>query len=719
MKDHAKKNTNSSPDIEDKKTHFIESNISSDFFKVFEHHPHGYALFEIVTDTEKQISDFIPREINRAFGELIGVESEKISGSSFRDLFPDAANAQFFSAVTDIVNNRKSGHFELWSSRLSRWFDITVFSPNPPHFFATFIDISDRKQVEEKLLSSQEAFHDLVENVNDALYSVDNKGIITFVSTAIYKILGYEPNELIGKSFLQLIHSDDIGRIRLEFEEVLENILYPSEYRLLTKEGGTKWVRTSSRPMFENNNVIGVRGVLVDISERKQAEQALNQSEERYRLLFENASEVIANIDKDGKYIFLNKSAANMLGGVAADFEGKYVWEVFPVEGRTMFDNSISRVIRDGISFITERQHTIHGELRWFKTNLQPVYDSDGKIRSALIISNDIDSQKKLALYYEARLQLLQKLRRAGNIDDCLKFGCQAILQAGYFKRAVLTLHNNKREITNLGQVGLDSKTVEKARKAPAPSLELAAKITQNRFQISHSYFIPVEAGMFAEYSPRMISQNDEPLKRPNAWLPGDELFVPITNNDDTIEGWLSADTPIDGGRPGVELIKNLEELVTITAQRIHEIQNFELMLDKSRALTDSNATLRVLMAHLDEKSAEIKNQVGSQILQKLMPALDKIPRKDGTINKTYLQVLRAGLDELLNMSGGTRPVFANLSPRESEICMMIKAGSTSGEISSALDITEYTVKKHRENIRKKLGIANKKVNLWAYLNSI
>jgi hypothetical protein len=270
-----------------------------------------------------------------------------------------------------------------------------------------------------------------------------------------------------------------------------------------------------------------------------------------------------------------------------------------------------------------------------------------------------------------------------------------------------------------LGQVGLDDKTVEKARKAPAPSLELAAKITQEKFQISHSFFIPVEAGLFSEYSPRIISQDDEAQMQANAWLPGDELFVPITNNDDTIEGWLSADTPVDGARPSLGQIKNLEELVNITAQRIHEIQNFELMLDKSRALTDSNATLRVLMAHLDEKSAEIKNQVGSQILQKLLPALDKIPRKDGTINKTYLQVLRAGLDELLNMSGGTRPVFANLSPRESEICMMIKAGSTSGEISSALDITEYTVKKHRENIRKKLGIANKKVNLWAYLNSI
>ena len=698
-----------------------DSNNSGDigvFFDLFENHPYGYASCKVTSDTNGDVIDFIPLEINSALGKIIGKDPESIIGKSLIEAFPASSGSPFFSQIAEIVKYKGSGHFEFWSKVLNKWLDITVFAPNTETFIATFIDISEKIDTEKLLKSSQDAFRELVENVNDVLYSANIDGLITYVSLPIKRILGYEPRDLIGKSYIELIHPEDIDRIRMEFGDVLSNNLYPSEYRMVTKTGEIKWVRTSSRPIMESGTVIGIRGVLVDITERKKAELALTQSEEQFRLLFDNAGEVIANIDKDGKFVFINRTAANFLGCRPSDVIGKLIWDVFPIEGRDMYSKSIVRVINDGISLVAERQHTIRGELRWFKTNLQPVIDIDGNIRGALIISNDIDSQKKLALYFEARLQLLQQLRKANDIDDCLKYACEAIYQAGFFKRAVMTLHNNRREITHLGQVGLETRLVEKARKAPAPSQELSSKMTQDKFIISHSFFIPLEAELFSRHTERMIKQSEKLQLRANAWIPGDELFVPIINNNDVVEGWLSVDTPFDGSRPGTERIKHLEEIVSITAQRAREIRNYELLLDKSKELEDSNSALRALTSLLNNVNKEFSDKIGLQINEKLLPALDKIIKKDGSINKSYLQVLRAGLEDLRNLSGSDKKVHANLSPREYEICMMIKAGATSGEIARDLDIDISTVKKHRENIRKKLKIANKRVNLWYYLNS-
>jgi len=147
----------------------------------------------------------------------------------------------------------------------------------PTGIIAVARDITERKRVEEALRESEEKYRDLVENINDVIYAVDKNGVVTYVSPVIESFIGYSPQEVIGRSFAEFIYQEDLQRIRKSFRRVLSGQIEENEYRVLTKSGETRWMRTSSQPIFIGDRVIGVQGVLADITERKRAEEALRQ----------------------------------------------------------------------------------------------------------------------------------------------------------------------------------------------------------------------------------------------------------------------------------------------------------------------------------------------------------------------------------------------------------------------------------------------------------
>ena len=133
--------------------------------------------------------------------------------------------------------------------------------------------------------------------------------------------------------------------------------------------------------------------------------------------------------------------------------------------------------------------------------------------------------------------------------------------------------------------------------------------------------------------------------------------------------------------------------------------------------LIKKNAALSEILAHIEEEKVKIKKQVAGTIDKILMPSLNKLLNGNGSVSKYYHKQLRKNLQELSNSTGGILHAYSKLSPREVEICNLIKNGETSKEIAKILDISIVTVNKHRERIRKKLVISNKHINLASYLN--
>lgn len=130
-----------------------------------------------------------------------------------------------------------------------------------------------------QLRKSEEKYRELVENINDVLFAIDKKAMITYISPVIESALGYRDDELVGKHFLDYVHHLDKARLEIDFERALETAGAPKEYRFLDRNGETRWCRISTRPVSEGHNRIGIQGMLVDITRSKRLEEQLQRAQ--------------------------------------------------------------------------------------------------------------------------------------------------------------------------------------------------------------------------------------------------------------------------------------------------------------------------------------------------------------------------------------------------------------------------------------------------------
>jgi len=200
-------------------------------------------------------------------------------------------------------------------------------------------DITERKQAEEQLRQAKEQYQQLVENINEVIFSLDDGGTIAYVSPAVSALGAYVPTELIGRPFSDFVFPEDLTIAYSGFQRVIGGELGPSEFRMLTKSGNVRWVRSSSKPIVEQGNVVGISGALTDITERKRAEAALRASQEQFRIAQDMSPDGFTILQPvrdaqervvDFTWIYENAAVARMNGTDPEAVVGKRLLELFP-----------------------------------------------------------------------------------------------------------------------------------------------------------------------------------------------------------------------------------------------------------------------------------------------------------------------------------------------------------------------------------------------------
>jgi two-component system, cell cycle sensor histidine kinase and response regulator CckA len=179
------------------------------------------------------------------------------------------------SFVTEVVREKSQDKLEKSRNELQDTFKILQRSKNDiaESNQKLLSEIDERKRIEKTLRNSEKKYRDLVENINEVIFSVDKTGLITYVSPAVEPMLGYTPSEIIGKQIQEVIYKEDVQMVMGSFQKILTGIINPSEYRLYKKSGKLCWVQSSSKPIFNKKDVCGLQGVLTDIDDRKRAEE--------------------------------------------------------------------------------------------------------------------------------------------------------------------------------------------------------------------------------------------------------------------------------------------------------------------------------------------------------------------------------------------------------------------------------------------------------------
>jgi len=185
---------------------------------------------------------------------------------------------------------------------------------------------SERKRVSEALRESEDYFKAIIQNSSDIILIVDKLGTITHASPSIERFLGYGPDELIGKRILDLIVSDDRPRAIADFGRALltKEVPIPNVFRIRHKDGAERILEGIGKNLLDNPIVAGFVMNVRDITDRKQVEEALRESEERYRDLVENASDIVFRTDGTGHFTFINPAALRITGYEEKEIIGRH-----------------------------------------------------------------------------------------------------------------------------------------------------------------------------------------------------------------------------------------------------------------------------------------------------------------------------------------------------------------------------------------------------------
>jgi PAS domain S-box-containing protein len=250
------------------------------------------------------------------------------------------------------------------------------------------------KQAEEELRKSEDKYRSLAENAGTGVATTDLEGKFNFVNQALCKMTGYSEKELIGKPFADFLHPDDKERILQAF---LDSWKHPDlkihiEFKALHKNGHIVHMYSSPTATVCNNKIVGFNAIVSDITERKKTEQALRESEEKWKSLMENSPDHIMLLDKDAKILYINHTVPDL---TIEEVLGKSVYDYVPSAFHKIAADCFERVLETGkqSSYVTE-YHTKEGEIRHFDVRIAPVFHS-GKVVGLIIHSTDITEQKR------------------------------------------------------------------------------------------------------------------------------------------------------------------------------------------------------------------------------------------------------------------------------------------------------------------------------------
>lgn len=327
-------------------------------------------------------------ECNETGVKMLGYTKEEIIGKHITDFFTERSKKYFNEDFPKLKKYKKLLNLNREFIRKDGSTFLTILNvfseyDKDGEFSGTRAiarDITQLKQAEIALKASEEKYRLHFEYANDVIVSMDTNGVIINISPSLEKILGYKPEELIGVSFQNagIITSGSLKDAVSDFLRVLAGeTVFMSIYEFIAKDGVSVFGETSSAPLFRDGKVVGVVSIARDITDRRKAEQALKDRENRLKSIFRSAPIGIGVVSSPDRIIMdVNDEMCKMLGYHKHELVGKNALIIYPS------DKEYKRVGREKYKQIEEYGvGTI--ETQWKR--------KDGRIIDVILSSSLID----------------------------------------------------------------------------------------------------------------------------------------------------------------------------------------------------------------------------------------------------------------------------------------------------------------------------------------
>ena len=285
----------------------------------------------------------------------------------------------------------------------------------PLQFVATNTDITTRIDYKNKIAQSEAKYENLVGAIHEIIFEIDKNGNIIFLNEAWEKHLLMKVKKTIGTNALNYIHPDHraMGEKIISVPFTSQMKLHDTvELKFIAANGRSIWMEVHRTVKLDaNQEMVGISGTLINIDDKKRIELAKQESENKIARISDNISDIIAEIDEEGNYLFVSNGVRNMLGRNPDTFKGtNSILDVHP-EDRAMIQTNLFGQLLNGAKRVVEQYRVRNGsgEFTWIESILQPLISVSGN-RTFIAASRDISARRKVQEEIKAALQKEKEL---------------------------------------------------------------------------------------------------------------------------------------------------------------------------------------------------------------------------------------------------------------------------------------------------------------------
>jgi PAS domain S-box-containing protein len=532
---------------------------------------------------------------------------------------------------------------------------------------------AEHERTQEALGESEAKYRILVEQANDGILIVQD-GMIKFANHRLAEANGRTVEELINTNFLDYVRPDEVPKVANRYHRRMagEDVEKVYETVLLHKDGHEIPVEVNAGAITYQGKP-AVFAFVRDHTERKQAEEALRESNETLRALINASPLAIKAIDPESKVTMWNPAAEKIFGWTEGEVLGKYN-PVVPPDKLTEHEKLLARAFSGdaftGVEVVRQRKD---GTAIDVSLSTAPVYGSEGRVKSIMAVVEDISQRKRTE---SALKQSEEKFRALFDHTPGIAFVID--------KDTRLIAANKLRQSLIGDDVG---------RKA----LERKG-VSQETREFWHTVETQVIESGFPAWYTEIVRDGDREIRY------YENRLRPI-KKDGKVTMVIGVAFEVTERVRTEEIIRESEAKLRLQSEHLEEV----------------NAALNVLLNRRDEDKHELEEKVVANVKTLVLPYLQRL--RESGLNpqqKTIATILESNLREIVSpFVTRLSSMFVNLTPTELKVADLVRDGRTSKEIASLLNLSYNTIMFHRHNIRGKLGLKKKKTNLRSYLRSL
>ncbi len=313
--------------------------------QLFDESISAMALHEIICDADGIPVNYRFLSVNARFENLTGLREEDLLGKTVLDVLPNT-EPTWIERYGRVALSGTPAHFEDFSAELNKYFEVRAYSPEKGKFAVQFFDITERKNAEKKLSEQEKYLRTILETTQDGFWIIDQNGKIEEANAAYVKMSGYSQAELLQLTLEDLDADEKPAEIARHLRRIQANGYENFETRHRRKDGSSYHVELSVSFLPINGGKLFC--FCRNVTERTEAQQALRQSEEHFRGIYENLPLGYQSLNTRGVIVNVNKAWLKMLGYTQLEVINREFISLLPVEYQKAFLNRFSLLMAEG-----------------------------------------------------------------------------------------------------------------------------------------------------------------------------------------------------------------------------------------------------------------------------------------------------------------------------------------------------------------------------------